>query len=583
MDLGSDTFPRDEVTGLAAFEHLDPISTVSTLNMMPDPPAPAPRIFTPPPPPPAMSRMSGVPMQPRTGTTLPPPPPGAARTFSRPPQPSAARISSMPAPAAVPVEALRADATENVELDHPRWDDPEEAATRVHAGAPAAELQMDWDDEEPPTQMRGEGGVGASSVQDTARGIALDWDDENIDTRLRDADEDLSDTSAYQPAGDSGRPSPFPSARASAAGYAAAPSMSSVQLDEPIGAPSPFESETAWGQDLRGNDRRTQLWIAAAALGIIVLAFGVRAMFAKEPAGLVTLATVPADARVLVDGKAVSGTSSPFSATDLAPGVTHELTVERPGYVTQRSSFTLEAGEAKTLSTVSLVANSQASGFAIDSVPGGAQIKVDGALVGLSTPARVTQVTTGLHKVELVRDGFAPYQVQVFVPDGQVLELPPATLTASTLGAAAAVSGHDSAPAAAAAASDATPAKVTQSDGARERRKARRAERRAARASQGASKHFSAHAAARPVKVAAPVATASGKGAGAGVLRVNSRPWAQVFVDGRMVGNTPQMGIQLSAGKHTIKLVNPQMGLKKTFSITTKAGQTETKVLNLIE
>jgi eukaryotic-like serine/threonine-protein kinase len=67
------------------------------------------------------------------------------------------------------------------------------------------------------------------------------------------------------------------------------------------------------------------------------------------------------------------------------------------------------------------------------------------------------------------------------------------------------------------------------------------------------------------------------------VLRINSRPWAQVFVDGKMVGNTPQMGIQLAAGKHTVKLVNPDMGLQKTFAVSVNNGQTVTKVMNLID
>ena len=39
-----------------------------------------------------------------------------------------------------------------------------------------------------------------------------------------------------------------------------------------------------------------------------------------------------------------------------------------------------------------------------------------------------------------------------------------------------------------------------------------------------------------------------------GYLSVNSRPWAQVAVDGRIVGNTPQLGIRLTPGRHYIGL-----------------------------
>jgi serine/threonine-protein kinase len=68
-----------------------------------------------------------------------------------------------------------------------------------------------------------------------------------------------------------------------------------------------------------------------------------------------------------------------------------------------------------------------------------------------------------------------------------------------------------------------------------------------------------------------------------GVLRINSRPWSQVTVDGRVVGNTPQQALQLTAGTHRIQLVNDQMGMRKAVNITIKAGETVTQVLNLSE
>jgi len=68
---------------------------------------------------------------------------------------------------------------------------------------------------------------------------------------------------------------------------------------------------------------------------------------------------------------------------------------------------------------------------------------------------------------------------------------------------------------------------------------------------------------------------------GKGTLRINTRPWSQVFVDGRLRGNTPQMNIQLPAGKHRVKLVNPQFGLRKTITVTIQPGKVVTKVLTL--
>ena len=68
-----------------------------------------------------------------------------------------------------------------------------------------------------------------------------------------------------------------------------------------------------------------------------------------------------------------------------------------------------------------------------------------------------------------------------------------------------------------------------------------------------------------------------------GTLRVQTRPWSQVFVDGKLIGNTPQMSIAVNAGAHTVTLVNDEFGLRKTIQVTVRDGETVTRVLNLAE
>jgi PEGA domain len=67
------------------------------------------------------------------------------------------------------------------------------------------------------------------------------------------------------------------------------------------------------------------------------------------------------------------------------------------------------------------------------------------------------------------------------------------------------------------------------------------------------------------------------------MLRINSRPWSQVFIDGKLFGNTPQLGIQLTAGKHSIRLVNSEFGMSKTFTLKLAAGESVTRVEMLSE
>ena len=52
-----------------------------------------------------------------------------------------------------------------------------------------------------------------------------------------------------------------------------------------------------------------------------------------------------------------------------------------------------------------------------------------------------------------------------------------------------------------------------------------------------------------------------------GVLWVRVRPWARVYVDGKLKGETPLDPFTLSAGRHTVLLVNESLKVKKTYDV----------------
>lgn len=76
----------------------------------------------------------------------------------------------------------------------------------------------------------------------------------------------------------------------------------------------------------------------------------------------------------------------------------------------------------------------------------------------------------------------------------------------------------------------------------------------------------------------APPTAASGA---PGTLRINSRPWSQVFIDGRLIGNTPQMSVSVPAGSYSVRLSNPELGMSKTFTVHVGAGELVTRVESL--
>jgi serine/threonine-protein kinase len=68
-----------------------------------------------------------------------------------------------------------------------------------------------------------------------------------------------------------------------------------------------------------------------------------------------------------------------------------------------------------------------------------------------------------------------------------------------------------------------------------------------------------------------------------GILRINSLPWAQVFVDGQMVGYTPQRSIRVSPGEHDVRLVNPMFAMRKALHVKVGQGQQVTQSVILEE
>ncbi|MFZ5468261.1 MAG: serine/threonine-protein kinase [Myxococcota bacterium] len=62
-----------------------------------------------------------------------------------------------------------------------------------------------------------------------------------------------------------------------------------------------------------------------------------------------------------------------------------------------------------------------------------------------------------------------------------------------------------------------------------------------------------------------------------GEVKVLIAPWAEVFVDGKRVGMTPlDAPLALSAGPHTMRLVNRELGVDRTISVQVEAGRSVT-------
>jgi hypothetical protein len=61
-----------------------------------------------------------------------------------------------------------------------------------------------------------------------------------------------------------------------------------------------------------------------------------------------------------------------------------------------------------------------------------------------------------------------------------------------------------------------------------------------------------------------------------GYLTVNSIPWANVYVDGRLVGTTPIRSLRLTPGRHQVMLRTAAGRVLRTFAARITKGRTST-------
>lgn len=63
------------------------------------------------------------------------------------------------------------------------------------------------------------------------------------------------------------------------------------------------------------------------------------------------------------------------------------------------------------------------------------------------------------------------------------------------------------------------------------------------------------------------------RSSGPGTLRILVHPWAQVFVDGKLVGTTPLPVLSLPPGRHSLILVNEALDVREVHHVDVRAGQ----------
>ena len=343
------------------------------------------------------------------------------------------------------------------------------------------------------------------------------------------------------------------------------PSPPAAAWKEPtvIAAPldmAPFHDEASSLHEVSKAPGLRQRWplVAAAAAVIAVVAAGVPAArrWASPSAatndGTLVMTTNPAGAKLFVDG--VERGVTPLTVA-LKPGA-HALELRGDGPV-RTMPITMTAG-AQVSQYIELPKTAAASGqLQVRTEPSGAKVSVDGAPRGTS-PVTIADLSPGEHAVLLESDRGSVKQI-VAIEAGITASLM-VPLAGATDGAP--VSGWIAvtAPADVQVFENKRLLGTSQSD----------------RLMVSAGKHdidivneTLGYRTSRSIQVQPGKVTPIKIDFPKGTIALNAVPWAEVWVDGEKVGDTPIGNLSLSIGPHEIVFRHPELGEQRHAAMVT--------------
>jgi hypothetical protein len=302
-------------------------------------------------------------------------------------------------------------------------------------------------------------------------------------------------------------------------------------------------------------------WLIAAAVAVVAVA-GVSVPAARRfmtpsaaPAeGTLVMNTSPTGAKLFVDG--VERGTTPVSVT-LKPG-THSLEVRGDG-APRLMPITIAAG-AQVSQYLELPKVAAAVGqLQVKTTPPGARVSVDGVSRGTS-PVSIDDLTPGEHAVQLESDLGSVKQI-VTIEAGNTASL----MVPLAAAEGAPVSGWIALSAPADVQIFENKRLIGSSQSERLMVSAGRHEIELVNETLG-------YRAVRTVQVSPGKVTPVRVEFPKGTIALNALPWAEVWVDGEKVGETPIGNLQLSIGTHDILFRHPDLGEQRHKAVVSLAA-----------
>lgn len=371
-----------------------------------------------------------------------------------------------------------------------------------------------------------------------------------------------------------------------------APEIPSDQLveldaqDQPISdaaVPRPDPSTGAWVEEKRPSWAK-RLAMAAVALVLVVGIGGAVLFFTRPgetttseptPLGLLEVSSTPPGAAITIDSEPTDEVT-PHTFGELRVDRTYQVKLSLDGYRHAIREVKLSAGQPRE--TVSLELRPAAKGIiSVTSVPTGASVFFDGRALDETTPATIAEVSpVEEHTILIKLAGFVDRTETVTVSPGEVRDLA-FELEEAPLGPQETFLVIESEP---------TEARVTLDGEALDqptplKKRLAAGQRVTVEVNKSGYRSFQKRVALPGGETITVVAElerdrersggggggTSTKVTGTGRLWFNAVPYCNVTIDGRSYGATPLVGIELPAGRHTIRCTSPPIGVTKTVPV----------------
>ncbi|MES1207471.1 MAG: protein kinase, partial [Pseudomonadota bacterium] len=340
-----------------------------------------------------------------------------------------------------------------------------------------------------------------------------------------------------------------------------------------------FEVPITAGPASGSSRAKTVTTLAFIALLIIVGGAGAY-YWSVNRVGKVEIGATPTDATILVDNVKVAD-KSPF-LLEKPPGP-YTVSVVRPGYTRNDQSVEVRAGQTATLSvTLEPAAD---TGFELTSVPPGGLVWLDGNPMSgpdgqARTDFRAYRIPPGKHVLEIKGDPKRqPWREEVQVEPGLIKKIqamllpvaaeggktpaptpPPSTGPGPVVSQIPSLSGGPN------------PTGTGTGDaGTAVVRKRRPTTSRETTEGEGVTPTPS------PRPRTTPTASAGGgedsAGGGDCAITVGTRPWSEIWIDGKNTGRHTPYSESIGCGKHKLTFKRPDLNLQRTENITVHAGE----------